>query len=175
MTKIKCENCETLNDENINFCTKCGNSLNDENYAESKEIFGNNENQPETKKTSNDTENQEESHEIPIKFNEDQAEIEEISDNKDEINLVSCPYCGSQIPNNVPKCRYCGEWVDKTKDPSISNKISTLFGKVNNEIKDKLNNVNEFNNNAVKYCSKCGEGIDSETSKFCPKCGTNLN
>ena len=122
--------------------------------------------------------------------------------NEDEIKEVSCPFCGSQIPNNVPKCRYCGEWVDKSKDPSISNKINNVFSKVSDEIKnidttdiqDKINEEigkvsdeidkviyndsnNEVNNvspNAVKYCGNCGTK-NNYNSKFCKNCGKKLS
>jgi len=69
-------------------------------------------------------------------FYKKQEETEEVSDDKDEIEEIKCPYCDSEIPNNVSKCCHCGEWVDKSKDPSISNKINTVFDEVRDEIKN---------------------------------------
>lgn len=45
---------------------------------------------------------------------------------------VICPYCHSEIPASAPKCRYCGEWIDKNaqnyeKRPTYL-LLSFLFG-----------------------------------------------
>ena len=85
--------------------------------------------------------------------NEKQEKSEEISNdnNVDENNEKFCPYCGSKIPSNVLKCRYCGEWIDKSKNQSISNKANSIFDEFNNEVSsiisdDLVSNNNETNN-----------------------------
>lgn len=34
-----------------------------------------------------------------------------------EKSVILCPYCESEIPQFVKKCRYCGEWLNERKRP----------------------------------------------------------
>ncbi|WP_409199311.1 double zinc ribbon domain-containing protein [Methanobrevibacter sp. DSM 116169] len=49
--------------------------------------------------------------------------------NNNTINNMHCPYCQSEIPNNVSKCKYCGEWVNQSNfSMDFLNNKSTIIG-----------------------------------------------
>ena len=43
------------------------------------------------------------------------------------LNLRVCPYCQSEIPASAPKCRFCGEWIDKNQGKSRSTYLLLTF------------------------------------------------
>jgi hypothetical protein len=38
---------------------------------------------------------------------------------------IRCPYCDEDISANAKKCRWCGEWLDKSAQPSSSQPVPT--------------------------------------------------
>lgn len=43
------------------------------------------------------------------------------------LNMTICPYCQSEVPASSPKCRYCGEWIDKNHGKSRSTYLLLTF------------------------------------------------
>lgn len=43
------------------------------------------------------------------------------------VNTKECPHCKGEIQIDATKCRHCGEWIDKIKEPN-PHKGLTAFG-----------------------------------------------
>lgn len=114
---------------------------------------------------------------------ENQKNKNEALNDTDKTSEMACPYCGSIIPDNVVKCRHCGEWIDKSKDPSISNKVNSILKGTDKILKETDNSIrsskafndikNYFDSTDVKHCRKCGASNFND-SMFCEKCGEEL-
>lgn len=105
-----CGNCNNENDLNSKYCEYCGSKLGERAKENACLNCGtlNKINSKFCKNCGNELNH------VSI----DNNDLNQKNPSFDNLKLVSCPYCSSNIPMNSLKCRNCGEWIDNEKSPS---------------------------------------------------------
>jgi len=115
---MECHNCGTNNKPESNFCEKCGFKL-DKNIENENDLISNG-----IKCLKCQTINDSNSKFCKIcgsKISNIWTDENNVNQNNKSINttqMVICPYCNFNIPQNSLKCGNCGEWIDKSRDES---------------------------------------------------------
>jgi len=108
---LECQQCGQINDDDTKFCTNCGFKLSGDkiNAIKCPNCGINNK--------------------INSKYCINCGTI--LNEDIKSTNKFYCPYCGSELGPNVSKCKYCGEWVQKS---NIKNMDKSIFLNLKNII-----------------------------------------
>lgn len=99
-----------------------------------------------------------------------------------EQDTKQCPYCGETIKAKAKKCRFCGQWLDKTeteKQPEVPRKKQCPYcGEAIKVTAKKCMHCKswliEMEQESLKYCPFCRKPVSTQAEK-CPHCGEWLN